>query len=430
MSSRKRSRSPSSHSSKERSGKHRKSSKRRRSHDDHCGTDTTSTSGNPVAFTELLKQMSGISQAVTNLSERLTNLETAAASNGPGRSNNNVNVQAMAASESPVVTQAGEASFSNEINSMDQLSVVVTQDPDLIDPIAPETLETDLGHGDGPQTSESLNNDSTLSTKVKQSGQSLEEKLGHDESALKGQLFDPVDHDPSWATSDSFKSFLETNFRRSLSSSQIFSILEQTSLPDLDVFTTPKLDKTIIDQVPSQFKKSVEIRDKELLKVQRDVLNVAAPLTALHDLLENNQTVSVTETLGIVEKALCLLGSASNSLSVLRRYKVLYAINPKKVSLAEASYPNAEKQLFGSDITKIASERADITRNLQKNLSQSHSYSNNRFQFGKYQSKNDKFRPHSFRHQKFAQAKKRPFQQQPFQQQPFRQNQRFNSNSH
>ena len=336
----------------------------------------------------------------------------------------------MAASECPVVTQAGEASFSNEINSMDQLSVVVTQDPDLIDPIAPETLETDSGHGDGPQTSESLNNDSTLSTKVKQSGQSLEEKLGHDESALKGQLFDPVDHDPSWATSDSFKSFLETNFRRSLSSSQIFSILEQTSLPDLDVFTTPKLDKTMIDQVPSEFKKSVEIRDKELLKVQRHVLNVAAPLTALHDLLENNQTVSVTETLGIVEKALCLLGNASNSLSVLRRYEVFYAINPKKVSLAEALYPNAEKQLFGSDITKIASESADITRNLQKNLSQSHSYSNNRFQFGKYQSKNDKFRPHSFGHQKFALAKKRPFQQQPFQQQPFRQNQHFNSNSH
>ena len=393
---------------------------------------TTSTSGNPVAFTELLKQMSGISQAVTNLGERLTNLETAAASNGAGRSNNNVNVQAMAASECPVVTQAGEASFSNEINSMDQLSVVVTQDPDLIDPIAPETLETDLGHGDGPQTSESLNNDSTLSTKVKQSGQSPEEKLGHVESALKkgsylirlitilvGQL-------------RTLKSFLETNFRRSLSSSQIFSILEQTSLPDLEVFTTSKLDKTIIDQVPSHLKKSVEIRDKELLKVQRHVLNVAAPLTALHDLLENNQTVSVTETLGIVEKALCLLGNASNSLSVLRRYKVLYAINPKKVSLAEASYPNAEKQLymFCSDITKIASESADITRNLQKNLSQSHSYSNNRFQFGKYQSKNDKFRPHSFGHQKFAQAKKKPFQQQPFQQQPFRENQRFNSNSH
>ena len=248
MSSRKRSRSPSSHCSKERSGNRHKSSKRRRSHDGQCSTDTSSTSGNPAAFTELLKQMSGISEAVKNLGERLTNLETAAASNGPGRSANNAH--AMATSECPVVTQ-NEAGFSNEINSMDQLSVMVPPDPDLIDPIAPETLETDLGHGDGPQTSESLNNDSTLSTKAKPSDQTPEENLGHDDPALKGQLFDPVDHDPSWATSDSFKSFLETNFRRSLSSSQIFSILEQTSLPDLDIFTTPKLDKTIIEQVLS-----------------------------------------------------------------------------------------------------------------------------------------------------------------------------------
>ena len=140
-------------------------------------------------------------------------------------------------------------------------------------------------------------------------------------------------------------------------------------MPDLDVFTTPKLDKAIVDQVSFNLKKSVEIRDKELLKVQRHVLNVAAPLRALHDLLENKQAVSVEDTLGIVEKALCLLGNASNSLSVLRRHKVLYAINPKKVSLAEASYPNARKQLFGNDISKIASDSADISRNLQKNLS-------------------------------------------------------------
>ena len=213
-----------------------------------------------------------------------------------------------------------------------------------------------------------------MSTQAKPSDQTPEENLGHDESAFTGQLFDFVDHVPSWATSHSFKSFLETNFRRSLSSSQVFSILEQTSLPDLDIFTTPKLDETTIEQVPSHLKKSVENRDKESLKVQRHVLNVALPLTALHDLLENNQAVSVTEAPGIVEKALCLLGNALNSLSVFRRYKILYATNPKKVFLAEASYSSAAKQLFGSDITKIASESADITRNLQKNLSQSHSY--------------------------------------------------------
>ena len=164
MSSRKRSRPPSSHCSKELSGNPHKSSKRRRSHDGQCGTDTSSTSGNPAALTELLKQMSGISEVVKSLGERLTNLETVAASNGPARSTNNI--YAMATSECPVVTQ-NEAGFSNEINSMDQLSVMVLPDPDLIDPIASETLETDLGPGDDPPTSKSLNNDSTLSTKQK-----------------------------------------------------------------------------------------------------------------------------------------------------------------------------------------------------------------------------------------------------------------------
>ncbi|CAB4015683.1 Hypothetical predicted protein [Paramuricea clavata] len=66
-----------------------------------------------------------------------------------------------------------------------------------------------------------------------------------------------------------------------------FAVLEETPLPDLDVFTTPKLDKVISDQVPVNLKQSVEIRDKELLIVQRHVLNVAALLTALRDLLEN-----------------------------------------------------------------------------------------------------------------------------------------------
>jgi hypothetical protein len=91
--------------------------------------------------------------------------------------------------------------------------------------------------------------------------------------------------------------FFEKLFRDKLSAKLILFaniqyILEETSLPDLDVFTTPKLDKDIADQVPFNLKKSVEIRDKELLKVQRHVLNVAAPLTALHELLENTNKQS------------------------------------------------------------------------------------------------------------------------------------------
>ena len=139
-----------------------------------------------------------------------------------------------------------------------------------------------------------------------------------------------------------------------------------------------------------------------MIKVQRHVINVGAPLTALHDLLESKQELSHDELLNLVERAICLLGNAANSISVLRRSKILYSINPSKISLAEAPFPNAGKQLFGSDITKIAADSADIVRNLQKNLNQQHPQSSSwsKPQLKKYQAKNEKisfelFRPKS-----------------------------------
>ena len=187
----------------------------------------------------------------------------------------------------------------------------------------------------------------------------------------------------------------------------------------MDVFTTPKLDKAIADQIPKNYKKSVENRDKELIKVQRHVLNVGAPLTALHDMLESRQELSHDELLNIVERAICLSGNAANSISVLRRSKILYAINPAKISLAEAPFPNAGKQLFGNDITKIAADSADIVRNLQKNLNQQHPQtpSWSKPLLRKYQAKNEKFRPTGPNQNRYFQHAKNRFQSQ---QQPFR----------
>ena len=168
--------------------------------------------------------------------------------------------------------------------------------------------------------------------------------------------------------------------------------MEKTSLPELDVFTTPKLDKAIAEKIQKNYKKSIENRDKELLKVQRHIINVGGPLTALHDLLESQQELSHDQLLNLVEWALCLLGNATNSISVLRRSKILYAINPTKISLAEAPFPNAGKQLFGYDITKIAADGADIVCNLQKNLNQQHPQSSSwsKPPLKKYQAKKTK----------------------------------------
>ena len=150
----------------------------------------------------------------------------------------------------------------------------------------------------------------------------------------------------------------------------------------MDIFVTPKLDKSLADQISPNYRKTAENRDRELSKVQRHILNTAAPLTVLHDLLE---------------KSLCLLGNASNTVSTLRRSKVLYAINPSKISLAEALYPNAGTLLFGNDINKLAADSADISRNLQKNLASrqpsTQNYSTGASNFQKYQPKKRKISP-------------------------------------
>ena len=85
--------------------------------------------------------------------------------------------------------------------------------------------------------------------------------------------------------------------------------MEETLHPELDVFTMPKLDKAIADQIPKNYKKSIENRDKELLKVQRHVINGGGggELTALYDLLESKQELSHDQLLNLAERALCLL---------------------------------------------------------------------------------------------------------------------------
>ena len=72
-----------------------------------------------------------------------------------------------------------------------------------------------------------------------------------------------------WAPSDSFKEFLNSSFHQNLSSSQVFKVLEETALPDMDIFVTPKLDNSLADQISPNYRKTAENRDRGLSKVQR-----------------------------------------------------------------------------------------------------------------------------------------------------------------
>ena len=128
------------------------------------------------------------------------------------------------------------------------------------------------------------------------------------------------------------------------------------------------LDKSILTYIPSSRKKFIEQWDKDLALIQRATLNAAAPLCCLHDRLESNENISNEDLRTTLQQSLCLLGSANHITTTLRRKKILAAINPDKVQLAEQEFPKAGKMLFGEDLTTLTAKHSKRTRSLSKNL--------------------------------------------------------------
>ena len=172
------------------------------------------------------------------------------------------------------------------------------------------------------------------------------------------RLFDPVAKSTSWKPTTSFSKFLhkDTNFRRKLSYQQSLVIMDDWATPEVDALSAPKLDQQLLNQVPFKVKKFVQERDKEKFNVQR----ATGPLCGLHDCIENESTTSYEEMKLALEQALCLLGSANTQLSILRRQRVLSAINRSRINLAELPLPNAKSWLFGDDFPSLASKQAEL----------------------------------------------------------------------
>ena len=69
-----------------------------------------------------------------------------------------------------------------------------------------------------------------------------------------------------------------------------------------------------------------------MLNAQRAFLNATGPLYGLHYCIENDSAPTCEEIKAALEQALCLLGSANTQLSILRRQRVLAAINRSKTN--------------------------------------------------------------------------------------------------
>lgn len=118
--------------------------------------------------------------------------------------------------------------------------------------------------------------------------------------------------------------------------------------PNCSTLTAPKLDEQVKEHLKMKGKDPHFGSEKSLYKLQEQMLDIAGPLTCLWaDLINKEAHISAEDTLMLVQRALVLLGSASDAISQERRKIAWTRINPKLKSLATEEYEKRETNLFG-----------------------------------------------------------------------------------
>jgi len=144
-------------------------------------------------------------------------------------------------------------------------------------------------------------------------------------------------------------------------------ILSDFPKPDTPVLMAPKLDKDVEEQLRSKGKDPYYGQEKVLYKLQETLLDMSGPLMCLWAYFNNPQAeVSKKEILLLTQRALVLLGSASNTVSLERRKIVFSKINPNLKALVTEPYEKREDQLFGSSFLEKASKKMETQKALAK----------------------------------------------------------------
>ena len=109
--------------------------------------------------------------------------------------------------------------------------------------------------------------------------------------------------------------------------------------PNCDAVVTPKMDDEVKEQLRQKGKDAFFGSERTLYRVQEQLLDTAGPLSCLWaDLLSKDATVSREDIVMLVQRALVLLGSASNTITLERRKIAWSRFNPNLKSLASEEY--------------------------------------------------------------------------------------------
>ena len=136
------------------------------------------------------------------------------------------------------------------------------------------------------------------------------------------EIIDPL----SWKLPPSVQKYLDKQFNKLLADKDQEAILKEFPVPDCDAVKATTLDPEVMEPLKSKGKDLWNGAERNLYKIQEQLLDVTGPLTSLWvKLLQSDVEPTKQE---IVLRLLVLLGSTSHAINVERRRVAWARINP------------------------------------------------------------------------------------------------------
>ena len=164
--------------------------------------------------------------------------------------------------------------------------------------------------------------------------------------------------------------YLEQYFRQAQTDDVFKDMTTSDPRPDCDVMYVPEVEESIQVWLGSKFS-NWKSADAHLVKLQRQVLAAAGPLTCLwDDVLSNSSEDCVPKdvVLETIQKTLVLLGDVNANVMCRRRSAILEGALEKPLASATKDVPLPEggKFLFGENFTKNLGKKSEEQKILTK----------------------------------------------------------------